>query len=253
MVGNPLPDTSVPAKRGRGRPRKSDLTARQGEEGAPLSEPKQKRPRRAKGGFPPPLLDSGHVGQPVSGVLDGAFDAGYFVTVRIGDTDAVLRGVLFGPGFSMPLTEAQKAAHHAAPTEEPGNAAGLEGNLTPDSSPSPYVATDSLPAAEPAAFAIPVSGDLNNHATPLVTPTQVTAFSVPPVIKVEPENCNANGELDFENKGNASMDFEISKGNETLFVTSDEGIDLEPAKCDTFDFETFQDEKVTEKDVTQLI
>lgn len=43
------------------------------------------------------------VGQTVHGVVDGSFDAGYLVTVRVADTDKVYRGVVFGPGLSIPL------------------------------------------------------------------------------------------------------------------------------------------------------
>ncbi|KAH7426363.1 hypothetical protein KP509_11G098600 [Ceratopteris richardii] len=44
------------------------------------------------------------VGQSVHGVVDGTFDAGYLVTVRVGKTDTLFRGVVFGPGLSAPLT-----------------------------------------------------------------------------------------------------------------------------------------------------
>ncbi|MCO5606095.1 hypothetical protein L7F22_060282 [Adiantum nelumboides] len=44
-----------------------------------------------------------NVGQQVHGVVDGMFDAGYLVTVRVGDTETVFRGVVFGPGLSLPL------------------------------------------------------------------------------------------------------------------------------------------------------
>ncbi|KAI5057793.1 hypothetical protein GOP47_0027808, partial [Adiantum capillus-veneris] len=44
-----------------------------------------------------------NVGQQVHGVVDGMFDAGYLVTVRVGDTETMFRGVVFGPGLSLPL------------------------------------------------------------------------------------------------------------------------------------------------------
>ncbi|XP_022735555.1 uncharacterized protein LOC111288862 [Durio zibethinus] len=38
------------------------------------------------------------VGQDVYGVIEAAFDAGYLLTVRVGNSDATLRGVVFKPG-----------------------------------------------------------------------------------------------------------------------------------------------------------
>ncbi|KAK8519876.1 hypothetical protein V6N13_031647 [Hibiscus sabdariffa] len=44
------------------------------------------------------------VGQAVSGIIDAAFDAGYMLTVRVGDTDTTLRGVVFKPGHYVPVS-----------------------------------------------------------------------------------------------------------------------------------------------------
>ncbi|KAK9084845.1 hypothetical protein Sjap_025256 [Stephania japonica] len=52
------------------------------------------------------------VGQVVSGVLDGSFDAGYLLTVRVGDTNTILRGVVFAPGLSVPVSGANDVAPH---------------------------------------------------------------------------------------------------------------------------------------------
>ncbi|XP_057850393.1 protein METABOLIC NETWORK MODULATOR 1 [Cryptomeria japonica] len=94
-------------KKKRGRPRKSETVLLPGEITAlgvmPSSESKPKKARLSD-------TNSSHfgcgngslVGQPVHGVLDGSFDAGYLISVRVGDTDAVLRGVVFGPGLSIP-------------------------------------------------------------------------------------------------------------------------------------------------------
>lgn len=50
------------------------------------------------------------LGQSVHGVVDGAFDAGYLVTVRVGDSETVFRGVVFGPGLSLPLNRENDVA-----------------------------------------------------------------------------------------------------------------------------------------------
>ncbi|GLJ26540.1 hypothetical protein SUGI_0514070 [Cryptomeria japonica] len=97
-------------KKKRGRPRKSETVLLPGEITAlgvmPSSESKPKKARLSD-------TNSSHfgcgngslVGQPVHGVLDGSFDAGYLISVRVGDTDAVLRGVVFGPATPMALSE----------------------------------------------------------------------------------------------------------------------------------------------------
>lgn len=99
--------TGLSVKKKRGRPRKSETVLLPGEITAlgvvPSSESKPKKARLSES-------NSSHfahgncslVGQPVHGVLDGSFDAGYLISVRVGDTDAVLRGVVFGPGLSIP-------------------------------------------------------------------------------------------------------------------------------------------------------
>ncbi|KAH7436021.1 hypothetical protein KP509_06G089800 [Ceratopteris richardii] len=44
------------------------------------------------------------VGQSVHGVVDGTFDAGYLVTIRVGDAETVFRGIMFGHGLYSPLS-----------------------------------------------------------------------------------------------------------------------------------------------------
>lgn len=99
--------TGLSAKKKRGRPRKSDTVLLPGEITAlgvtPPYDGKSKKHR-------PTDTDGSHsahgngslVGQPVHGVLDGSFDAGYLITVRVADTDTIFHGVVFGPGLSIP-------------------------------------------------------------------------------------------------------------------------------------------------------
>eukprot|EP00252_Welwitschia_mirabilis_P017008 TRINITY_DN37814_c0_g1_i1.p1 TRINITY_DN37814_c0_g1~~TRINITY_DN37814_c0_g1_i1.p1 ORF type:complete len:188 (-),score=46.60 TRINITY_DN37814_c0_g1_i1:250-813(-) len=108
MEGNVENSTAgLLAKRKRGRPRKSDtvlLPAEITNLGViSSSDGKLKR-------CPHPEADGSHVcqgsrsliGQTVNGVIDGSFDAGYLVTVRIENDDSIYRGVIFGPGLSVP-------------------------------------------------------------------------------------------------------------------------------------------------------
>lgn len=96
---NSVDVVSHTVKRKRGRPRKDEILG---------SEP-SKRNRRAR------IDGEGHgadpfIGQVVSGVLDGRFDAGYMLTVQVGGGGCVLRGVVFEPGLSVPISSANDVA-----------------------------------------------------------------------------------------------------------------------------------------------
>ncbi|CAI7904824.1 unnamed protein product [Closterium sp. NIES-54] len=132
-------------KRKRGRPSKSDVLARQAlimaaHSGMPVTDPSnidailaaqnasalvptatvtrarmtksQLKARRLNqaGGDDGAAVQPGWVGQNVQGVLDGTFDAGYFVTIRVGNTNTILRGVVFAPGVAAPLPWPEDAA-----------------------------------------------------------------------------------------------------------------------------------------------
>lgn len=107
-----------PVKRKRGRPRKSETA--QGIQGIqaqgtePGVKPKKQRKRKGDGGVamapPPQAIDVSMIGQQVTGVLEGTFDAGYLLSVRVGSSDTILRGVVFGPGLSVPLSKLNDVA-----------------------------------------------------------------------------------------------------------------------------------------------
>jgi hypothetical protein len=42
--------------------------------------------------------------------LDGSFDAGYLLSVRVGNTDTILHGAVFGPGLSLPVSKVNDIA-----------------------------------------------------------------------------------------------------------------------------------------------
>ncbi|KAF9589229.1 hypothetical protein IFM89_020667 [Coptis chinensis] len=93
-----------------GRPRKDENLRRV--EKSPVVTPK---PDTAKKNPPKNISSTSNgdyamVGQAVSGVLDGSFEAGYLITVKVGDTNTFLRGVVFEPGFVVPISEANDVA-----------------------------------------------------------------------------------------------------------------------------------------------
>ncbi|CAN6481655.1 unnamed protein product [Victoria cruziana] len=94
------------AKRKRGRPRKDENFLNS--DNASVVGRVRRRRRKADSTY----SDNAMVGQIVSGVLDGSFDSGYLLTVRVGDTHTVLRGVVFEPGRSVPVTAANDVAPH---------------------------------------------------------------------------------------------------------------------------------------------
>lgn len=99
-----------PAKRRRGRPRK-DSSLKQAEAArTPGSEagtpyPSQ-RGNRTKG-------TECMVGQAVTGFIEATFDSGYLLSVRIGNSNINLRGVVFKPGHCVPITAENDIAPHA--------------------------------------------------------------------------------------------------------------------------------------------
>ncbi|XP_058197716.1 uncharacterized protein LOC131313431 isoform X2 [Rhododendron vialii] len=52
------------------------------------------------------------VGQVVTGIIEGSFEAGYFISVRATRTGILLRGVVFQPGLFTPVTAANDIAPH---------------------------------------------------------------------------------------------------------------------------------------------
>ncbi|CAH8390886.1 unnamed protein product [Eruca vesicaria subsp. sativa] len=84
----------LPAKRKRGRPRK-DATMTQQE--------------RSQG---TPKEDVNLVGKTVSGVVEGSFEAGFIINVKVNDSDTRLRGLVFAPGKVVPVTPENDVAPH---------------------------------------------------------------------------------------------------------------------------------------------
>ncbi|KAL5715097.1 hypothetical protein ACHQM5_016974 [Ranunculus cassubicifolius] len=106
------PVQNVPAKRKRGRPRKDESLGgipRRPAPKTPKPAPVKKIPETNNIDPISNGVDT-MLGQAVSGVLDGSFDAGYLVTVKVGNTNTVLRGVVFNPGLVVPISEVNDVA-----------------------------------------------------------------------------------------------------------------------------------------------
>lgn len=75
---------------------------------------------------------NGLLGQTVCGTLDGTFEAGYLLTVKVGDTGHVLKGIVFDPHRCVPISEendiaplipmARPIGTFYSPTEKPSQA-----------------------------------------------------------------------------------------------------------------------------------
>ncbi|VVB16030.1 unnamed protein product [Arabis nemorensis] len=89
------------AKRKRGRPRKHMKLGSNNEQslGHPppgFSRSQQQAQQRDN--------DEAMVGQPVSGVIEATFEAGFLLSVKFGNSDRMLRGVVFKPGRCDPVS-----------------------------------------------------------------------------------------------------------------------------------------------------
>lgn len=100
-----------PTKRKRGRPRKDDSQI-QGESSPVMPGSDCMKKNKQIVSASNPAIDD-MVGQMVSGVIEGSFDAGYLLNVKVGDTDTQLRGVVFLPGRFTPITAANDVAPNA--------------------------------------------------------------------------------------------------------------------------------------------
>lgn len=104
------------SKKRRGRPRKADTILLPAEmtvlgvlQTASSKRKTKSKARTVKSSCDDSLPRDGQqsevVGQAVHGVVDGSFDAGFLVSLRVGESENVYRGVVFGPGLCIPLSE----------------------------------------------------------------------------------------------------------------------------------------------------
>ncbi|XP_010482668.1 PREDICTED: uncharacterized protein LOC104761299 isoform X1 [Camelina sativa] len=133
--------SSLSNKRKRGRPRRDDCQTQQ-----PVNQPVNT------------TMDDSLIGQVVSGVVEGSFEAGYFLNVKVADTEKQLKGIVFLPEKVTPVTPATDlfpqakmygradipipSLNQQAPLQGKKNA----GNQTDDLGSEPQ--TNALPAAK---------------------------------------------------------------------------------------------------------
>lgn len=100
---------SLPHKRKRGRPRKDQSANRLAITKVPpgFGGVKEKLPQYGNASNE---ANDGIVGHTVNAVVDAAFDAGYLLSVRIGNS--IFRGIVFKPGHIAPVTVENDVAPH---------------------------------------------------------------------------------------------------------------------------------------------
>ncbi|KAL2523696.1 Uncharacterized protein Adt_08750 [Abeliophyllum distichum] len=123
---------ALPVKRKRGRPRKDKSLKHVKTAHVPpvfeaLKENSSKKDTRVN-------ENDARVGEAVMGVVEAIFDAGYLLTVRIGNSTTNLRGVVFKPGHYVPVTVENDVAPHVEMIRRnevhlpAGNQTGSRGN-----------------------------------------------------------------------------------------------------------------------------
>nr|XP_011459979.1 PREDICTED: uncharacterized protein LOC101295028 isoform X2 [Fragaria vesca subsp. vesca] len=103
-----LSSPDLPMKRKRGRPRKDENLVH-GESMPAIPGPDSLKKNKQSAGTNDDA-EGEMVGRVVSGVIEGSFDAGYLLNVKVEDTDTQLRGVVFLPGKFTPVTAANDVA-----------------------------------------------------------------------------------------------------------------------------------------------
>ncbi|CAL0307264.1 unnamed protein product [Lupinus luteus] len=102
--------SSVPMKRKRGRPRKEESVGQGENKPAMLGSDSVLNSYQTVGTNGD--CDDEMVGKMVTGVIEGTFKAGYLLNVKVADTDAFLRGLVFLPGQVPPITAENDVAPH---------------------------------------------------------------------------------------------------------------------------------------------
>ncbi|KAF1867079.1 hypothetical protein Lal_00049507 [Lupinus albus] len=102
--------SSVPMKRKRGRPRKEESVVQGENKPVMLGSDNVLNSYQTVGRNGD--CDDEMVGKMVTGVVEGTFKSGYLLNVKVADTDAFLRGLVFLPGQVSPITAENDVAPH---------------------------------------------------------------------------------------------------------------------------------------------
>ncbi|KAL8103952.1 hypothetical protein AgCh_028243 [Apium graveolens] len=113
LIGTPAP-MNLPVKRKRGRPRKDENLVKKDNSQlhvTPASDVFEKNQvadlNQHNDG------DNNMVGKVVSGVIEACFESGYLLSVKVGNSSTLLRGVVFQPGKVSPVTPINDIAPNA--------------------------------------------------------------------------------------------------------------------------------------------
>ncbi|CAH1423793.1 unnamed protein product [Lactuca virosa] len=162
--------SELPVKRKRGRPRKDESMPRNDKRQTQTSmSPSQPPPIPAMTAMqPPPTLtmtptgdNHNMVGQVVTGVIDGIFDAGYLISVRVGPNNTLLRGLVFQQGHFCPITPANDVTPHLKMCRR-------ENYQIPNSNPTQLCTPQVACTKQPPQLTIPVTMQ-NYQTTPMMT------------------------------------------------------------------------------------
>ncbi|XP_065877218.1 uncharacterized protein [Euphorbia lathyris] len=112
QMSNSSSAADPPLKRKRGRPRKDESLVQPETvvPPVPIVDSLKRNKQCADTTDTTSAIDNEMVGQVVSGVIEGSFEAGYLLKVKVGDNDTHLRGVVFLPGTFAPLTPSNDVA-----------------------------------------------------------------------------------------------------------------------------------------------
>ncbi|OIT32519.1 PREDICTED: uncharacterized protein LOC109207231 [Nicotiana attenuata] len=103
--------TILPVKRRRGRPRKDGGLAKRVMLQTPTTPATENSKTQQHAEVSQKDSTSENMlGQIISGVIDGCFDAGYFLSIKIGNSANTFRGLVFEPGRFSPITAANDIA-----------------------------------------------------------------------------------------------------------------------------------------------
>ncbi|KAK7387772.1 hypothetical protein VNO78_22564 [Psophocarpus tetragonolobus] len=184
------PPSNVPVKRKRGRPRKEGNIVQGGN--APVILGSDNVLNSNQTASTTDDCDDEMVGKLVTGVIEGTFNAGYLLNVKVADTDAFLRGLVFLPGqvspvtiendvaphvkmikrkeISIPVINPQIEIHGSIPSSVPCNKQSLEPELEVPKSGEQVL---------PTGIHSGVSGLLENQSASTLMPNSVSSEGIP--------------------------------------------------------------------------
>ncbi|KAL8249201.1 hypothetical protein R6Q59_006069 [Mikania micrantha] len=221
MSKTPSSGLELPIKRKRGRPRKDESMSRTEKRQIQTTLSPSQPPTIAvvPAIQPPPTVNmnpigDNHniVGQVVTGVIDGFFDAGYLISVRVGPNNTLLRGLVFQQGHFCQITPANDVAPNL-------NMCRRDNFHIPISNQSQLGTPQSSCAKQPSQLSMPVA--MQNYQTnPIMTGGSTNelmqVFDVPKMVEEAPKNDDCGHRLKNDNLLSDSVTVENFHKNEIV-------------------------------------